>query len=77
MVRNSSKTLKSCKKEKESDSEINIMIDIAGAEEHQDVKNHSQDHKKLLFHTYMELVYVNIRTCKQACLVHWTSLCKY
>ena len=33
------------------------------------VENHSQDHKKL-WNTYMELVYVNIRTCTQACLVH-------
>ena len=41
------------------------------------VENHSQDHEKLSFHTYMELVYVNIRTCIQACFVHWTSLCKY
>ena len=41
------------------------------------VENHSQDHEKLSFHTYMELVYVNIRTCIRACLVHWTSLCKY
>ena len=39
-LRNSSKILKSCKKEKESYSEIDITIDVVGAEEHQEKTSH-------------------------------------
>ena len=39
-LRNSSKILKSCKKEKESCSEIDITIGIVGAEEHQEKTSH-------------------------------------
>ena len=37
-------------------------------------ENDSQDHEKLSFHTYMELVYVNIRTCKPACHLYYCIL---
>ena len=39
-AKNSSKILKSCKNEKESDSEIDIMISIIGAEEDQEKTSH-------------------------------------
>ena len=39
-AKNSSKILKSCKEEKESDSEIDIMISIVGAEEDQEKTSH-------------------------------------
>ena len=38
------------------------------------VENHSQDHEKLSFHTFIGLVYVNIRTCKPACHLYYCIL---